>query len=493
MARRPSLLRLQEEVSDPPVIPLERATSASSAVAPPSLLGRSPRGGDTDRDGEDSGETTDVPFDEAFETDLGTGASYELAPDSVPTSAGDTADSPPPGTESELLVASAEEPQPTEAPLLDINENRGQEAGQVPGPPQVFSQEEIVRRLDEAEAARVQTEEQEPVEDTFRRRHSLDIALLSRHIDHMQRICRASLTDLTLSRQRRQIIRLQGIRRMLEDLQRQIRTLQASSELQGGAEEQQDQEAVPSSQPSQRFPLYPGSRHRHLLPRVRRSSSSSGLGPLRAQTMLASRSRLSRAHNQLVSQLRATFRAMERSPDLARGGAVGPQDLTTASREVLEHTDATSTRPLPPSLAAGLSPSTSTLVTPSSPSTPRDVVTAARNDLRSMSQRLERLLRERREAMERRPREAEQQERELERRTLDILDRRLGRGADSGLGLAPVLTDSSPSDSEEERTAEAAAQGRDMMDYFDQGAYLRNRSAKKDKCDDFNSTHEVKY
>ena len=43
----------------------------------------------------------------------------------------------------------------------------------------------------------------------------------------MQRICRASLTDLTLSRQRRQIIRLQGIRRMLEDLQRQIRQLQA--------------------------------------------------------------------------------------------------------------------------------------------------------------------------------------------------------------------------------------------------------------------------
>merc|ERR1719507_1446885 len=124
LGRRTSLLRLQEEV-DTPVIPLERATSASSAVAPPSLIGpgRSPRGGDTDREGEDSGEITDVPLD-AFETDLGPVRNYELAPDSVPTGAGDVADSPvPPTGEAELEVASEE--LPSEAPLLDINENRG--------------------------------------------------------------------------------------------------------------------------------------------------------------------------------------------------------------------------------------------------------------------------------------------------------------------------------------------------------------------------------
>ena len=87
IGRRSSLLRLTEEV-DMPVIPLERATSASSAVAPAALMaGRSPRGGDTDREGEDSGEVTDVPLD-SFETELGPVRNYELAPDSVPTNPG---------------------------------------------------------------------------------------------------------------------------------------------------------------------------------------------------------------------------------------------------------------------------------------------------------------------------------------------------------------------------------------------------------------------
>ena len=60
-------------------------------------------------------------------------------------------------------------------------------------------------------------------------RSNLDIILLSRHIDHMQRICRASLADCVLNRHRRQVVRLQSIRRMLEDLQRQIRCLRAAS------------------------------------------------------------------------------------------------------------------------------------------------------------------------------------------------------------------------------------------------------------------------
>ena len=496
LGRRTSLLRLQEEV-DTPVIPLERATSASSAVAPPSLIGsgRSPRGGDTDREGEDSGETTDVPLD-AFETELGPVRNYELAPDSVPTMAGDVADSPVPperAREAELEVAS--EDLPSEPSLLDINENRGEETEQPPPPQQqqqqqqpseqrVFTEDEIVRRLDEAELARVRSEgrderEEESIETSFRRRHNLDIALLSRHIDHMQRICRASLTDLTLSRQRRQIIRLQGIRRMLEDLQRQIRTLQASSELASNEEQAGETGDTGASgsgaQSGNRFLMYPALHHRNILPRIRRTSGS--LGSQRAQNMLANRSRLSRAHNQLVSQLRATFRAMEMSPDIARRDT--GDLMTSASQSVLEHTDATSTRPLPASLSSSLT-SSSSLVTPSSSSsttatTPRDVVSVARNDLRSMSQRLERLLRERREATERRP----QEERSLERRTLDILDRRLGRGAaDLSMPSAP-LSDSSPSDSEEERGEEGRARRResrrDMIDFFDHDSFLRNR------------------
>ena len=495
MGRRTSLLRLQEEV-DMPVIPLERATSASSAVPPASLLGpgRSPRGGDTDRDGEDSGETTDVPLD-AFENELGTVRSYELAPDSVPTAPGDLEEGAGVGGELEVVA----EELPTEAPLLDINENRGEEAEQGGSQQRVFTEEEIVRRLDEAELQRTQAEaagrEEDQPDSSSRRRQNLDIALLSRHIDHMQRICRASLTDLTLSRQRRQIIRLQGIRRMLEDLQRQIRTLQASSELAGGGEEAPAEVEVgptssSSTQPeaSQRFPLYPGRHRVPGLPRLRRTTSSSG--SLRQQTMLASRSRLSRAHLQLVSQLRATFRAMEMSPDLSRRDT--GELLASASQSVLEHTDATSTRPLPASLQSPGTSSPSLVIPSSASTTPRDVVSVARNDLRAMSQRLERLLRERREATERRPR-AEDPERELERRTLDILDRRLGRGVGRGAGgdlaLPAALTDSSPSDSEEERgeegllrgrrAAREGGRGRDMLDFFDQDSFLRSRRSTR--------------
>ena len=45
----------------------------------------------------------------------------------------------------------------------------------------------------------------------------------------MQRICRDSLADCTASRKRRQMVRLQSIKRILEDLQKQIRSLRAAS------------------------------------------------------------------------------------------------------------------------------------------------------------------------------------------------------------------------------------------------------------------------
>ena len=45
----------------------------------------------------------------------------------------------------------------------------------------------------------------------------------------MQRICRDSLADCTASRRRRQMIRLKSIKRILEDLQKQIRSLRNAS------------------------------------------------------------------------------------------------------------------------------------------------------------------------------------------------------------------------------------------------------------------------
>ena len=51
------------------------------------------------------------------------------------------------------------------------------------------------------------------------------LVLLQRHITNMERICRASMADCAVRSHRRQIIKLQSIRRILEDLRRQIRSL----------------------------------------------------------------------------------------------------------------------------------------------------------------------------------------------------------------------------------------------------------------------------
>ena len=63
---------------------------------------------------------------------------------------------------------------------------------------------------------------------SFSNNNNLDITLLSL-ADNMQRICRDSLADCTASRRRRQMVRLQSIKRILEDLQKQIRSLRAAS------------------------------------------------------------------------------------------------------------------------------------------------------------------------------------------------------------------------------------------------------------------------
>ena len=50
------------------------------------------------------------------------------------------------------------------------------------------------------------------------------------------------------------------------------------------------------------------------------AGSSSPTGSVSSQNLHGTSSRLSRVHNQLVSQMRATFRAMEMSPDLGQRG-----------------------------------------------------------------------------------------------------------------------------------------------------------------------------
>ncbi len=252
-----------------------------------------------------------------------------------------------------------------------------------------------------------------------------DIALLSRHIEVMQRICREICDTNGAARERRHAIRLQSIRRMLEDLQRQIRSLRAASarEMSRRTREAEDLSALgnrindsnggrvmrqgelpptrtsttlTSSTAAARLRqrstatlarLAAGSgQTRHGLSSTlsRRAaaaaaaSSTGGIGARiarRTDALCNRRARLNRARNQLVSQLRATFRAMEMSPDLSRQ-ANNPVSLSRAeeSRNVMERTA-----------------QEATVINSQHGDSPR-------NELRAMSQRIERLLRSQREA-----------------------------------------------------------------------------------------------
>ena len=108
-----------------------------------------------------------------------------------------------------------------------------------------------------------------------------------------------------------------------------------------------------------------------------RPGSSSATSP---STSRGSRGKLSRAHNQFVSQLRATFRAIEMSPDLARqkNNKIS-RSKAEASQVVMEQTEASRGNVIPEEENRGSS---------------------TRNELRALSQRLERMLRDRREAGE---------------------------------------------------------------------------------------------
>ena len=95
-----------------------------------------------------------------------------------------------------------------------------------------------------------------------------------------------------------------------------------------------------------------------------------------SQNLHGTSSRLSRVHNQLVSQMRATFRAMEMSPDLAqRGKSPLANAKVKVSQAVMEKTQKNAVK-----------------------ITVNKTNSNTKQELRALSQRLERMLRERREA-----------------------------------------------------------------------------------------------
>eukprot|EP00095_Tigriopus_kingsejongensis_P010795 maker-scaffold1362_size45580-snap-gene-0.14 protein:Tk10795 transcript:maker-scaffold1362_size45580-snap-gene-0.14-mRNA-1 annotation:"activating molecule in becn1-regulated autophagy protein 1" len=227
----------------------------------------------------------------------------------------------------------------------------------------------------------------------------------------MQRICRESLSG-AIPRQRRQIIRLQSIRKMLEDLQVQIRSLRAASyqELQRREQERLNTDLISLAKyrtnqaltrlgsatrragASNRCPRVPGHTQGP-------SSRYPAVGPLRKSQNRSALLR-ARAQCQAASQMRASLRAFELSPDLARQGKSPiSQVKAQASLDVLEQTS-----PPPvarPTQSPKIKPAVKPLLLHEPPPLLLPVAQDTRTELRALSQRLERLLRSQRENTDR--------------------------------------------------------------------------------------------
>ncbi len=227
-------------------------------------------------------------------------------------------------------------------------------------------------------------------ESNNRNRQDLDVTLLSRHISHIQRICRESLSDVTTRRPRRHVVRLQTIRRILEDLQRQVRGLRDASQAELNRRTRQAESigsalgAARSSSARASASLQRLRRFGTRMSQAKRGHASSGATSSRAHPAVAptsasssNRGRVSRVHNQFVSRWLATCRAIELGPDLSRKKNNPLSRLkAAASQAVMEQTEKTAS--VSASVASG----------------------GTRNELRAISQRLERMSRERREAQE---------------------------------------------------------------------------------------------
>lgn len=202
----------------------------------------------------------------------------------------------------------------------------------------------------------------------------------------MQRICRESLADGSVTHRRRQMVRIKHIKTMLEDLQRQIRSLRQSNNRsatnQNPDQESEEEELETAAQlglDERNYDERVGEGH-HMR-NLARSGLTRALNRLNTHSDPTSQGpnshRLSRAHSQLVSQMRAMFRATEMSPDLAsRGKSPIAIAKAKASQMVMEKTKKTATV-----VVKGQSPSSNT-----------------KQELRALSQRLEKMLREQRES-----------------------------------------------------------------------------------------------
>ena len=245
--------------------------------------------------------------------------------------------------------------------------------------------------------------------------------------DKMQKICSESLNDCEAKTRRRQVNKLRHIKKILEDLQKQIRNLKAVSneELSRSMPRTSSSEPTPStsrgttaastseSRPStssmmedtdeddldannrDRSKLQVAKYNKLKFAIKRLSSDQPRRPPQPDQSLHRTSNRLSRVHSQLVSQMRATYRAMERknqfqrsSSPLSSSSRASP--LTTSWQKIVAE-ETSLTRPLP--LHERNRDANSSDTSSASGLRPEDT----KKELRALSQRLEKLLREKRE------------------------------------------------------------------------------------------------
>ena len=244
--------------------------------------------------------------------------------------------------------------------------------------------------------------------------------------DKMQKICSESLNDCEAKTRRRQVNKLRHIKKILEDLQKQIRNLKAVSneELSRSMPRTSSSEPTPSTsrgttaastseRPStssmmedtdeddldannqSRSKLQVAKYNKLKFAIKRLSSDQPRRPPQPDQSLHRTSNRLSRVHSQLVSQMRATYRAMERKNQFQRSSSPLSSSsrgspLTTSWQKIVAE-ETSLTRPLP--LHERNRDANSSDTSSASGLRPEDT----KKELRALSQRLEKLLREKRE------------------------------------------------------------------------------------------------
>ena len=241
----------------------------------------------------------------------------------------------------------------------------------------------------------------------------------------MQKICSESLNDCEAKTRRRQVNKLRHIKKILEDLQKQIRNLKAVSNEElsrnmprtsseptpstsrGTAastserpstsrmmEDTDDDDLDANNRGQSKLQVAKYNKLKFAIKRL--SSDQPRRPPQPDQSLHRTSNRLSRVHSQLVSQMRATYRAMERKNQFQRSSsplsssASASPSTTSWQKIVAEETSLR--RPLPLH-ERNKDSNPSDKSSASSDVRPEDT----KKELRALSQRLEKLLREKRE------------------------------------------------------------------------------------------------